>query len=169
VYSIQSPNIITLNSSISSFDEDYQQVPTYQSASLGFPVTVQNSLYNSYGDINQPFAPRFNDKIVLKSKDGRSQVLTIQSTNTTSNRLQISVNPNLDAYFVNNVDQIDELLIVKRLPDEQNIIMTFNKPPGETSYGFIVPEDINSKVLESISTIQANVQNQLLSTQQNTG
>jgi hypothetical protein len=57
--------------------------------------------------------------------------------------------------------------MVKRLQDEQNIIMTFNKPPGDTSYGFIIPEDINLKVLESISAIQSNVQNQLLSTQQN--
>lgn len=167
VFSVQSPNTIILNASISSFDEFYQQVPIYQSSSLGIPFTVRNSLYSQYGDINHPFAPRFNDKMVLKSKDGRTQILTIQSTSTVSNRLQIIVNPNLDVYFINNPTEIEELLMVKRLEDEQNIIMTFNKPPGETSYGFIIPEDINLDVLNSISTIQANVQSQLLSTQQN--
>jgi len=167
VYSIQSPNIIILNSSISSFDEAYQQIPTWQSASLGFPITVQNSLYTKYGDINNSFAPRFNDKLVLKSTDGRIQILTIQSTNTVNNRLNITVNPNLDTYFINNPTQIDELLIVKRLEDEQNIIMQFAKPSGETSYGFIIPEDIDLAILESISSIQSSVQNQLLSTQNN--
>jgi hypothetical protein len=166
-YSIQSPNIIILNGSLSSFDEDYQQIPTWQSASLGFPITVKNSLYNAYGDINHPFAPRFNDKAVIKSIDGRTQIVTIQSTTTINNRLQLIVSPNLDVYFINNPSQIDELLIVKRLADEQNIIMTFNKPPGDTSYGFLIPEDINLDVVNNISTIQSNVQNQLLSTQQN--
>lgn len=165
--STQSPNILILNSSLSSFDEDYQQVPIFTSGSSSTPIVISSSLYNYYGDINQPFAPRFNDKIVIKSRDGRSQILTISSTLTSTNKLQLYLNPNLDTYFIDNPSEIDEILIVKRLKDEQNIIMTFNKPPGATSYGFIIPEDVDLNLLSNISAIQSNVQQQLLSTQQN--
>ena len=43
--------------------------------------------------------------------------------------------------------------------------MRFNKPPGATSYGFILPNTISPQVVNNINTLQANVQAQLLSTQ----
>jgi hypothetical protein len=169
VFSIQPPNIIIINTSLSSFDESYMQIPYFLSGSSDSQVAISSSLYDLYGDINYAFAPRFADKIVIRSYDGRTQVLDILSTATNNSQLELSVIPNLSEYFQNNPNQISELLIIKKVKDEQNIIMSFKKSPGDTSYGFVIPENISLDIVDNISSIQSNVQNQLLSTQQNSG
>lgn len=60
-------------------------------------------------------------------------------------------------------------LLLKRYPDEQNVILRFPKAPGETSYGFVIPNTISTSVVDNMNTLQAAVQKQLLSTQANTG
>ena len=55
--------------------------------------------------------------------------------------------------------------MLKRYNDEQNVILTFNKNPGPTSYGFGIPNTINPIVTANINTLQAAVQSQLLSNQ----
>ena len=169
VFSIQPPNVIALNTSLSSFDEDYQQVPYFLSGSSDSQIAISSSLYNIYGDINYAFAPRFADKIIIKSYDGRTQILDILSTTNFNSQLLLTVIPNLTDYFINNPTQISEMLIIKKVKDEQNIILSFKKSPGDTSYGFVIPENISLDILDNISGIQSNVQNQLLSTQQNSG
>ena len=67
--------------------------------------------------------------------------------------------------WVDNPKLVKTFLLLRRYNDEQNVILTFNKPPGATSYGFIIPETINPTVVNNINTLQANVQAQLLSTQ----
>jgi hypothetical protein len=163
IYAVQSPNIILLNSSLSSFVDRYQQIPIYRITSDTTPE-FENSLYTRYGDINYPFQPVANDKIVLRSTTGRTQIVTIQNISNNGNNLQITVNPNLNLDFLDNPDLLSELLIVKKLENEQNVILPFNITYGYTSFGFLIPEDINLDVLNSISTIQSNVQNQLIST-----
>ena len=169
IYSIQPPNIIILNSSLSSFDESYMQIPYFLSGSSDSQVAISSSLYSIYGEINYPFAPRFADKIILKSYDGRTQVVDILSTETNNSQLQLSVIPNIFEYFINNPTQISEMLIIKKIKDEQNIILSFKKSPGDTSYGFVIPDNISLDIVDNISSIQSSVQNQLLSTQQNSG
>ena len=63
---------------------------------------------------------------------------------------------------------VKTLLLLRRYNDEQNVIVNFTKPIGQTSYGFILPNDINPLVLSNINTLQAKVQAQLLSTQAST-
>lgn len=158
-----SPNVLVFNSSLSSFLQNYQQVPNFSSGS----IAISSSLYNQYQEVNYPFLLTFGDKIILKSDQGKSQILNISSYYVFNSKIYLSVYPNLDTYFINYPNNIASFLLVKKLQDEQNVIMSFSKPPGETSYGFIIPENINLDVLNSISSIQSNVQNQLLSTQQN--
>ena len=166
--SVGFPNKITFNSSLSSFVGQYIQVASFQSGSAPTDFTVSSSLYNNYGDISYPFDPQVNDRIYITSKDGRYQVLNIISiVNGTTSVLYTA--ENIDSYFLINPDQIDYILIAKRLADETNIIFKFKKPPGATSYGFLIPDDVNDTVLQRISTLQTNVQQQLLSTQQNSG
>jgi hypothetical protein len=62
---------------------------------------------------------------------------------------------------------VQNFLLLRRYNDEQNIILTFNKPNGPTSYGFLVPNNITPEVTKNINTLQAAVQSQLLSTQAN--
>lgn len=161
-----SPNYIQFNSQISQFyGGNYIQLPNYVSGSI-----ISSSLYSAYGDVSYPFVLSQNDKIILYSYDGRTQIVSIKSvtyTYSSGSTLLIETYPNLNDYWITYPQNISKFLAVKRLQDEQNIIMTFAKPPGETSYGFIIPENIDLKILDSISSIQANVQNQLLSTQQN--
>lgn len=162
-YNIVSPNTIVLNSSLTSFLTNYQQVPYFVSASQ----VITSSLYSQYGEINYPFSLNYGDKIVLTSIEGRSQVVVISHYNVINQRAYISVYPDINNYFINYPNNIASFLIVKRLEDEQNIILTFRKPPGATSYGFVIPEDVDLNLLNNISAIQSNVQQQLLSTQQN--
>jgi len=168
ITNVVSPNTIQFSTDISQFyGGDYTQLPTFASSST---LTVSSSLYNDYGDITYPFVMSSGDKILLQSYDGRLQIVSVKIANYTygfDNLLSVQTYPDLNSYWSTYPGQISKILILKRLQDEQNIIMTFAKPPGETSYGFIIPENINLDVLNSISSIQANVQNQLLSTQQN--
>ena len=70
--------------------------------------------------------------------------------------------------MVNNSALVETFLLLRRYQDEQNVIMTFTKPLGATSYGFIIPETISPEVVNNINTLQAKVQAQLLSTQAST-
>lgn len=168
VYTTISPNVIVLNTNISSFYQNYIQVPSFSSGSGEFEVQITGSLYTQYGDVNYAFNPEFGDKIYIKSTDGRVQVVTVLSCEKINGRLNIYVDPSLINTFIVSPENISIFLITKKINDEQNVILSYAKPPGNTSYGFIIPEDVKLEVLQNISTIQSNVQNQLLSNQQNT-
>jgi hypothetical protein len=77
----------------------------------------------------------------------------------------ITVVQDILSNWVDNPKLVKNFLLLRRYNDEQNVILTFNKPLGETSYGFLIPQTINPAVLSNINTLQANVQAQLLSTQ----
>jgi len=162
------PNILVLNSSISSFIQNYQQIPYFLSGSDPNTTIVSSSLYSQYGDINYPFNLSFGDKIVMQSIDGRIQVVEIFQTSLVNGQLWIYVSPDLDSYFIISPQNITKFLIIKKLQDEQNIILTFNKPLGQTSYGFVISDITTGSILNNISSLQTNVQQQLLSTQANT-
>jgi hypothetical protein len=167
----ESPNVLVLNTSLQAFVGDYLQVPIFTSVTSSGTITTTSSLYSQYGDITYPFSINPDDKIVMYGDDGRTQELIILSTNETNidGKFRISVQPNLDQYFIDYPTKIASFLMVKRVPDEQNIILQFKKQSGPTSYGFLISDDIDPNLINNISTIQTNVQNQLLSTQENTG
>ena len=71
-----------------------------------------------------------------------------------------------DNLLVDAVYKLDRIfLLLKKYNDEQNVILTFNKPPGITSYGFLIPDNITPEVTNNINTLQAAVQAQILTTQ----
>jgi len=166
ITNITRPNGIQFSPQISQYyGNTFSQLPLFESSS-----TISSSLYPKYGDILYPFSASLGDKIILTAYDGHSEITTVKQieyTSASGSQLTIYVFPDLDKYWTLNTDKISQFLLVKRLQDEQNVIMGFTKQPGETSYGFIIPENIDLKILENIGAIQANVQNQLLSTQQN--
>lgn len=158
----------TLSSTI-TFTEDlsqyytYQQVPYFVSAS----ETYSSSLYTSYGDINSPLNPQFGDKVIVKSFIGIVQDLTVLSSSFSAGQLAVTVAPQLLDSWVSDPKLIYQFLLLRRYEDEQNVILTFNKNPGATSYGFLIPDNITPEVTNNINTLQAAVQSQLLSTQAN--
>ena len=154
---------VTMSSDLSIF-QGYQQVPYFVSQSL----TYSSSLYSRYGDINVDFSPQPYDKLILQDKNGIVQNLDIYSTFYSGSNLILQTVPSILPAWTTNYALVQTFLFLRRYNDEQNVIVTFTKPIGQTSYGFILPSDINPAVLSNINTLQAKVQAQLLSTQANT-
>lgn len=164
------PNQLILNYSLSSFyGSSYYQIPYFESGSGGNISLVTASLYQKYLDINEPFLLNPADKLVIRSTTGAIQELTVESIVTTYSDGLIRINTleSLNSIFITNPENIDTAVFVKKIKDEQNIILQFKKSPGGTSYGFLISDDIDPMLISNISTIQTNVQNQLLSTQNN--
>lgn len=153
-------SVITLSSNLTQY-LNYQFVPYFVSAS----VVYSSSLYDNYGDINVPFSPQFGDKVVMYDNNGIYQDLDIVSSSISGSQLQIIVSPQVIDNWVGSPNIIGPFLLLRKYKDEQNAILTFNKTPGATSYGFLIPDTISPEVVENINTLQAAVQSQLLNTQ----
>ena len=164
---------VTMSSDLSNFN-GYQQVPYFVSGSPEgiSPVTASyvysSSLYSKYGDINVAFTPQSYDKLILQDKNGIVQNLDIYNTFLSGSNLILQTVPTILPAWVTAYTLVKTLLLLRRYNDEQNVIVNFTKPIGQTSYGFILPNDINPLVLSNINTLQAKVQAQLLSTQAST-
>jgi hypothetical protein len=150
---------ITLNSSLGQYGVGYQFVPYFVSAS----VTYSSSLYSRYGDVNVTFLPQSGDKVVLIDNGGTAQDLDIFSYSGNT----FTVVGDILNNWVANPSLVTTFLLLRRFNDEQNVILTYNKPNGATSYGFLLPDTVSPAVVNNINTLQANVQAQLLSTQAN--
>lgn len=151
---------IVFNTEMSQFYQ-YQQIPAFISAS----VLYTSSLYTEYGDINSTLNPQSGDKIVIRDYVGITQDLTVLTSSLSGGKLRVSVVPQLVENWKTNPKLIYKFLLLRRYEDEQNVILTFNKNPGLTSYGFLVPNTISPQVTNNINTLQAAVQSQLLSNQ----
>jgi hypothetical protein len=130
-------------------------------------VIYSSSLYSTYGDVNTIFLPEAGDKIILSDFSGLIQNLDVSAV-TTGSALTVTVVPEVLSNWIETPSLIYKVLILRRYKDEQNVILTFNKNPGQTSYGFTIPDTINPTVTANINTLQAAVQSQLLSTQAST-
>jgi hypothetical protein len=96
---------------------------------------------------------------------GITQELTVVTASLQGGRLSIIVTPQVLDNWMNNSNLVYTFLLLRKYQDEQNILLTFNKAPGATSYGFLIPDTISSKVTQNINTLQAAVQSQLLNGQ----
>lgn len=141
----------------------YLFVPNFTSNS----VVYSSSLYNTYADVSYVFQPTLGDKIIVSDGVVTANFDVIKYTVDSNNRLNISVVPEIYSSWVANSSSILKFLLLKRYNDEQNIQLTFTKKPGQTSYGFLIPNNIDPIVIQKINTIQSQVQAQLLSTQAN--
>jgi hypothetical protein len=150
---------ITLNSSLGQYAVGYEYVPYFVSAS----ITYSSNLYSKYGDVNTPFSPQSGDKIILIDGGGTAQDLDVFSYSNNTFTVVGEILQN----WVNNSTLVTTFLLLRRFNDEQNVILTYNKPNGATSYGFLLPDTVSPEVVDNINTLQANVQAQLLSTQAN--
>jgi len=150
---------ITLNSSLGQYGVGWQFIPYFVSAS----ITYSSSLYTKYGDVNVAFLPQPGDKIILIDAGGTAQDLDVYSYSGNT----FTVVGDILNNWVDNPGLITTFLLLRRFNDEQNVILTYIKPNGATSYGFLLPDTVNPAVVDNINTLQANVQAQLLSTQAN--
>ena len=160
---------IVLSSNLSGYI-GYQFVPYFTSGSSIYSSSLYafSSTTASYGDTTYVFQPSLGDKIVISDISGLTQVLDVIGYNIDgNNRANISVLPTILSNWVKTPTNIYQFLLVKKYKDEQSLQLTFPKRQGQTSYGFLIPQNINPTVLANINTIQSQVQAQLLSTQAN--
>jgi hypothetical protein len=150
---------ITLSSNLAQYGVGYQFIPYFVSAS----VTYSSSLYLKYGDVNTPFQPQYGDKVIMIDNGGIAQDLDVYSFSGNT----ITVVGDILNNWVSNPALVKTFLLLRKYNDEQNVILTYIKPDGATSYGFLLPNTVSPGVVDNINKLQANVQAQLLSTQAN--
>jgi hypothetical protein len=155
---------IYFNNELSSYT-DYQFVPAFVSGG----ALYTSSLYNQYGDIDYPLNPQFGDKIVMSDYSGIIQELDVVTGSVANGTLSVVVTPQVLDNWILDPKQIYTFLLLRRYEDEQNIVLSFTKVPGQTSYGFLIPNTISSKVTDNINALQAAVQSQILSNQSTPG
>jgi len=158
----------SLNEIIFTTGSSKYYAPNYVFAPNPITGSGASSLYPQYGDVNDPFQISPFDKVVTYLQDGTSFTADVASVSTGSDgALHIALSTPMPQIVKDNLGNstYTKFLIVKKNKDEQNVIMNFNKKDGETSYGFVIPEDINPTVMQNINTIQASVQSQILSSQ----
>jgi hypothetical protein len=64
-----------------------------------------------------------------------------------------------------STNQLKRFLLLSRISDETNVILSFIRREGKSSYGFLIPEDISSNVINNIDTITKEVKQKLLNDQ----
>ena len=160
VYGSINSNTIILNPELSSV-VGYQFVPNVEKN--------ESSLYYTYRSIEYDFNPVSGDILVLHyTTNNQPKVFEssiVYSYKDSFGRLNLILDSTLPSslaipnYFNST---IDKFLILRRIKDENNIVLTFDKDPGETSLGFIIPENINPEILENIDAITREVKQKLI-------
>ena len=152
----------TLNQSLSSF-VDYQ----YLSA------TSSVNLHPSYGNVDYTFSPKVGDvMLVYYNNNNQYQEFNINRvtlSSTSGNKLNLTVTPNLVTNLTLGTygsNTVSKLIWLSKLPDETNVNLTFGKENGQTSYGFLVPDNLSPDILKNIDTITRQVKQKILSTNQ---
>ena len=157
-------NEIILSGSIANFhDNGYIFTPKPLNPSL-----PQNSHYPTYGDVDYPFIIKPYDLILLYLADSTYLEYTIINLRTENNKLILKLNQSLPLNAKEEIDNqsFNRFLILTKIKDETNAHVIYNKRPGKTSYGFIIPDNLSPEVLANIDTITREVKQKLLNEQQ---
>jgi hypothetical protein len=133
-------------------------------------------LYNRFGDVNDPFNPQTDDVLVL-GWDGQSTEFSIISVYTLNKQKYIildkaipsSLVSKLNGSIKNNPTGVDSFLLLKKVKDENNLILRYNKPAGPTSLGFVIPNNLHPDVLKNIDVITKEVKTKLVDSGFSTG
>ena len=123
-------------------------------------------LYQEYGYVAYPFQLEPFDKILIQTDNESGFTFEYNISQVAIDGLggvHVQLFENLNGYFTNNLcNTFYKIIFLKRVPDETNITLNLVKPPGKTSYGFIIPQNISSDVMNNIDNITKNVKLQLL-------
>jgi hypothetical protein len=158
----QSNNSFVLGTNLSSFySPSYYFDPLATNYSASFAP-----LYQEYGYIAYPFQLEAYDKILIQIEGDNGFIFeyNIDQVVTDGNgNLNILIQEDINGYFRNETcGTFYKIVFLKRVPDETSVIINLIKPPGKTSYGFIIPQNISSDVMNNIDVITKNVKLQLL-------
>ena len=133
----------------------------------GVGSNPKSSLYERYGNVAYTFNPKGGDLLIVSSSANLEYAYEIIGTHSASGSLCLDVAPTVASQIVDGTQKIEKFLLLKKVDDETNTILTFNKRDGQTSYGFLIPDNLSPDVLANINVISAQVQTKLLSRETN--
>jgi cold shock CspA family protein len=154
-------NEIIFSSGVSSFyGGGYLFTPNPLSGSV-------NSLYDTYGDVDYPFEAKLYDIVILYLSDGTYIEYRVLDVNNDSNLLRITLDQTLSQTIKDELalNKFKRFLLLSRREDESNAYIVYQKRPGKTSYGFIIPNNLAPDVLANIDTITKEVKQKLINEQ----
>ena len=120
-----------------------------------------STLYTKYGDINDVFEIDNGDVIYLKdSKTSSTYYLEIADKKLVAKNIVVTFLNDLPSFVLK--ENITECVFINKIKDETNIVINHVKKPGDTSYGFIIPKNINPTFMANIDIITKEVKLKLL-------
>jgi hypothetical protein len=161
-----SDNKIVFSEGVTSFHGgNYVFVPNPPTGS------VSSSLYSRYGDVDYPFTAKTYDIILIYLSDGTYIEYRVIDTSVVNNKLTLTLDENLSAFAKadltnTSTPRYDHIILLTRIEDETNAYIVYSKRPGQTSYGFSIPETLSPDMLNNIDIITKEVKQKLLADQQ---
>jgi hypothetical protein len=157
---------LVLNQELSAF-ENYTFIPNIGSLD-------QSKLHARLGaqSINDVFYPNIGDAIIISWKNGDSLQSTefdISNIFYSGSNKCITLNGSIPSSLISSINGgnltpagVDEFILLKKNKDESNLLLSFEKSLGATSFGFVIPDNINPNVLSNIDVITKEVKQKLL-------
>jgi hypothetical protein len=131
-----------------------------------------NTLYNgtvNYGDVDYSFGsnPPCYDIALVYLNDGTYIESRIIREFLSGSYLHLTLETPLSSLLRSALaDQTyTRFLFLSRRSDETNVITSFTKRDGKTSYGLLIPQDISSNVLNNIDSITREIKQKLVNDQ----
>jgi len=154
----------SLNNNTLFFSSDLSYYYNYKFLPSGSGFTA-NTLYNQYGYIDTIFKPQIGDIVIINYGTNNIFESEIKKVYITSDRVFLELNETLPnslniRKYVNN--SINQFLLLSRRKSENNIILTFDKPPGNTSLGLLIPSNLHPDMLKNIDTITKELKGKLI-------
>jgi hypothetical protein len=165
---------IIFNPGISGFHNNNHRFEPNPEISIqngtNFTPLPTSSLLSKYGAVEYDFEINPYDIILIYLQDDTFIEYRVLKAEKINSLLHITLDKDMSDIVENNIagELYKRFLILKRVPDETNLIITFQKTPGQTSYGFAVPNDLDNNILKNINIITKEVQQKLLADQQGT-
>lgn len=131
---------------------------------------TENSLYGgavNYSDVDNPFTINPFDIFLLYLSNNTYIEAKILGISTSSGYLTLTLDTALTQNAIDDLadETYERLLILSRKADETNVILNFPKKDGKTSYGFLIPENLETNILANIDMITREVKQKLINDQ----
>ena len=126
-----------------------------------------STLYDEYGDVDYNFTINPYDIVLIYLSDNTFVEARVLGVTTQSGLLRVRLDIDLSATLKSEIanQTYTRFLVLSRRQDETNVILSFTKRDGKTSYGFLIPDNISPAVLANIDTITKEVKQKLLNDQ----
>jgi hypothetical protein len=155
----------SLNNNTIFFSSDLSYYYNYKFLPSGSGVSV-NALYNQYGYVDNVFQPQIGDIVVINYGNSNNVFESeIKKVYLTDDRIFLELNetlPNSLNIRKYNNNSINQFLFLSRKKSENNIILTFDKPPGNTSLGLLIPSNLHPDMLKNIDAITKALKGKLV-------